>query len=394
MTVNQTLSKGLLFLLAATTGLVVANNYYNQPLLGLMAKYFNVSELEISSVPMLTQVGYAVGLFLIVPLGDMLRRKRLILIDFFFIIAALLAAAYSQTPFQLKMASFFIGLTSVVPQVMVPMAAQLAEDEKRGAAIGTVMTGMFIGILGSRTLSGFVGAHLGWQEMFLIAAGIMAALFFALLKFLPEIYPDFKGTYPQLLKSITKQFVSIPKLRLASVRGAFDFGAFTIFWTTVVFLLEGEPFHMGSDVAGSLGLVGIAGATVASFVGRLSDRFNKNTIIYTGTLVIIFAWIVLGFSSRSLIGIIIGAFVLDLGVQSVHITNQTIIFEGNPSARNRINTVYMVWYFVGGAFGTFIGSLLWQYYKWLGVSVAGLFFGIVILIVHFIGTKFVLNKIK
>ncbi len=389
---QQKLSKGLLFLMATTTGLVVANNYYNQPLLGLMAKYYGVSELEISSVPMLTQIGYAVGLFLIVPLGDMLRRKRLILMDFLLIVISLLAAAFSQTPLQLKIASFFIGLTSVVPQVIVPMAAQLAPDEKRGAAIGSVMTGMFIGILGSRTISGFVGAHLGWQEMYCIAAGIMVILFFALLKFLPEIYPDFKGTYRALLTSIVRQFRTIPKLRLAALRGAFDFAAFTIFWTTVVFLLEEEPFHMGSDVAGALGLVGIAGAVIASFVGKLSDRFNKNTIILFGIVTIILSWIVLGFSSRSLIGIIVGAFILDLGVQSVHITNQTIIFEDNPPARNRINTVYMVLYFVGGAFGTFAGGLLWQYFKWNGVSAGGVFFAVMILVIHLLGNYFMVKK--
>lgn len=391
MTVHK-LSKGLLFLLAATTGLVVANNYYNQPLLGLMARHFQVSELEISTVPILTQIGYAVGLFLIVPLGDKFKRKKLILMDFFLIIAALLAVAFSQTPLQLKVSSFFVGLTSVVPQIMVPMAAQLAEDDKRGAAIGTVMTGMFIGILGSRTISGFVGAHFGWQEMYLIAAVVMVILWIFLWKFLPEIFPDFKGTYGQLLKSIIDQFRNIPKLRLASLRGAFDFGAFTLFWTTVVFLLEGDPFYMGSDVAGALGLVGIAGAMVASFVGKLSDRFNKSTIIYVGTIIIIIAWLILGFSSKSIFGIIIGAFVLDLGVQSVHITNQTIIFEGNPTARNRINTVYMVMYFAGGAFGTFIGGFLWEYFKWNGVSSAGVAFGLMILLVHLIGTKLINQK--
>jgi len=165
-----------------------------------------------------------------------------------------------------------------------------------------------------------------------------------------------------------------------------------LFWTTVVFLLEGEPFHMGSDVAGALGLVGIAGAMVASFVGKLSDRFNKSTIIYAGTFVIIIAWLILGFSARSLIGIIIGAFILDLGVQSVHITNQTIIFEGNPPARNRINTVYMVMYFAGGAFGTFIGGMLWEYFKWKGVSAAGVVLGAMILLVHIIGSKIIQSK--
>ncbi len=375
--------------MAATTGLVVANNYYNQPLLGLMAKHFEVSELQISSVPMLTQIGYAIGLFLIVPLGDKLKRKKLILFDFFFIIAALLSAAFAQSPMQLKIASFFIGLTSVVPQIMVPMAAQLADNNKRGAAIGTVMTGMFIGILGSRTISGFVGAHLGWSSMFLIAAGIMIVSFICLYKFLPEIHPDFKGNYILLLKSIIEQFKTLPQLRLASIRGALDFACFSIFWTTLVFLLESPPFYMGSDVAGAMGLVGIAGALIASVVGRLSDRISKNIIIIIGVFVIMVSWAIIGLSVSSLIGLIIGAFFLDLGIQSVHITNQTIIFEGNPPARNRINTVYMVLYFAGGSIGTFIGGYIWYYFKWAGISIAGFSLAFITLIVHLIGIKII-----
>jgi len=328
---TQGLNKQLLFLMALTTGLVVANNYYNQPLLGIMARSMNVSEMEISSIPMLTQIGYALGLFLIVPLGDMFKRKKMILIDFVFITAALLAMATATSPLQLKVASFFVGLTSVVPQIMVPMAAQLASDEKRGAAIGTVMTGMFIGILGSRTISGVVGAHLGWQTMYWIAAGIMIFLAVLVLVFLPEIKPDFKGTYKQLIKSIVVQFKERPSLRWASIRGAFDFASFSVFWTTLVFLLESPTFNLGSDVAGFFGLVGIAGALIASIVGKLSDRIDKNKLIIGSIFILLLSWVLIGFSHSSLIGLIIGALLLDLGVQSIHITNQTVIFEGNPA---------------------------------------------------------------
>lgn len=373
--------------MAVGTGLVVANNYYNQPLLAIMAASFGISESKISVVPMLTQIGYALGLFLIVPLGDKFRRKKLILTDFIFIIAALLGAALAPSPTWLMIASFFIGLSSVIPQLFVPMAAQLASDEKRGVAIGTVMTGMFIGILGSRTLSGFVGEHLGWRTMYLIAAGIMLLLCLLLKLRLPEIQPDFKGNYLSLLKSIVEQFRTRPKLRLAALRGALDFGSFSIFWTTLVFLLEAPPFNLGSDVAGSFGLVGIAGALMASVVGKLSDKMNKNLLIFIAVLIILAAWIILGVSNNNLLGLIIGALFLDLGIQSVHITNQTIIFEGNPKARNRINTVYMVLYFAGGAFGTFIGGLAWAHFQWIGVSIAGFSMGLLVLLVHLIWRK-------
>ena len=384
---GQGLSKRLLLLMSITTGVVVANNYYNQPLLGLMAKDFGVSELQISSIPMLTQIGYAFGLFFIVPLGDKLKRKKLILADFAFIIIALVGMALSATPFQLKLFSFLIGFTAVIAQLLVPMAAQLSTDDKRGSAIGTVMSGLLMGILASRTLSGYIGAHFGWQAIYYIAAGLIFLLFFCLVRLLPEINPDFKGTYPALLKSIITQFRTQPGLRLASFRGAFDFACFSVFWTTIVFLLEGAPFHMGSDVAGAMGLVGIAGAIVASYVGKLSDRVSKNKLIMMGILIVLLSWVVLGFSGKSMVGLIIGAFLLDWGVQSVHITNQAIIFQGNPTARNRINTVYMVWYFIGGSLGTLVGGAIWFYTGWLGTALSGVILSLMMLVLHIIGSR-------
>ncbi|MCY4780614.1 MFS transporter [Sphingobacterium sp. UT-1RO-CII-1] len=381
------LDSKLLFLMTATTGLVIANNYYNQPLLGLMAAGFGVTELQISNVPMLTQIGFALGLFIIVPLGDKMERKKLILSQFFFMICALLATGWAQSPLQLKIASFFVGFTSVVPQLIIPMAAQLADNKNRGAVIGAVMTGLFIGILGSRTLSGFIGIYLGWQAMFFLAAGMMSILFIFLNKSLPQIQPDFTGNYISLLKSILQKFRSQPKLRLASFRGALDFAGFSIFWTTLVFLLESPPFYFGSDIAGAMGLVGIAGAIVASWVGKLSDKMNKNRLISIGILIILLSWAVIGFSTASIVGLIIGAFLLDWGVQSVHITNQTIIFEGNPADRNQINTVYMVMYFIGGALGTMLGGYLWFYYGWHGVSYGGGIITVIMFLVHIVGNR-------
>lgn len=371
-----------MLLMAITTGMVVANNYYNQPLLADMAGEFEISEAAISDVPMLTQIGYAMGLFLIVPLGDMLKRKKMILIDFAFIIAALISAGMAPGPAALKVSSLFIGLTSVIPQLMIPMAAQLAEDRNRGKAIGTVMTGMFIGILGSRTLSGFIGSYLGWRSMFFIAAGIIAVLWFFLKWKLPEIRPDFKGTYKQLLVSIVEQFKTKPKLRLAALRGSLVFASFSVFWTTLIFLLETPVFNMGSREAGAFGFVGIAGAVIATVVGKLSDTMNKNTIIMVSVFIAMLSWVLLGLGAGSIVVLIIGALFLDLGIQAVHITNQTIIFEDNPPERNRINTVYMVLYFTGGATGTFIGGIVWQHFGWTGVSVAGFGFGVLTLLVH------------
>ena len=382
MNKEHILTPGLLWLMAVTTGVVVANNYYNQPLLGEMAKDFNVSEAEISNIPMLTQVGYALGLFFIVPLGDMFRRKKLILIDFLFILAALFLMATSPTLWLLKMASLCIGISSVIPQIMVPMAAQLAKESNRGKAIGVVMTGMFIGILGSRTLSGFIGDYFGWRTVYYTAIVLMSILWLLLKWKLPEITPEFQGSYKDLLKSVLEQFKIRPKLRLAAIRGGLDFACFSAFWTTLIFLLESSNFELGSKEAGSFGFIGIAGTLLASYIGKLSDNINKNLIISIGIVLIMLSWFILGISDKGIIGLIIGALFLDMGVQSVHITNQTIIFENNPPERNRINTVYMVCYFIGGALGTVVAGWLWQHFQWTGVATFGGILATLTLIIH------------
>ncbi|WP_202913730.1 MFS transporter [Pararcticibacter amylolyticus] len=376
------LTKLNLWLMASASGLVVANNYYNQPLLGKIAQTFQISEARASSVAMLTQIGYAVGLLFIIPLGDMMRRKRLILIDFVLILLALLLASFAPGIHVLMFASFLIGVTSVVPQLFVPMAAHLADAGERGKAIGTVMSGLLIGILCSRTISGVVGEHLGWRAMFMIAAVIMVILWFALWLLLPEVHPEYKGSYKQLMLSLVKYIRTEPALRIASVRGALSFAGFGAFWTTLVFLLNGPPFYQGSDIAGAFGLIGAGGALAASVVGRISDRMDKTKLITITLVMIVLSWVIFGISSASIAGLIIGVILLDLGLQSTHIANQTIIFALHPEARNRLNTVYMVSYFIGGASGTFFAGLAWTNWKWLGVTGVGLSVSLLALLVH------------
>ncbi|MDN3594584.1 MFS transporter [Zunongwangia endophytica] len=379
---EEGLKNSVLYLMSAGAGLVVANNYYNQPLLSLMAKDFQVSESAVSNIPLFTQLGYAFGLLFIIPLGDKFPRKKMVMIDFIFIIASLLAMALAQSLPILIISGFFVGFSCVVPQVFVPMAAQLAKPEKRGSAIGIVMSGLLIGILGSRFISGFVGEYFGWRLMYFIAAGIML-IFWLLLKLkLPELKSDFKGTYKELMQSLWGYFKSEPPVRLAAVRGGLGFAGFSAFWTTLVFLME-ENFNYGSGVAGAFGVLGIAGALAASLIGKLSDRMNKNLLITIATAIMIFAWVVFEFSGYSIVGLVIGVILVDMGLQSLHITNQNIIFSRNPDARNRINTIYMVGYFIGGALGTTTGAYAWELFQWRGVASLGLFYSILILIFHF-----------
>lgn len=379
---NQQLTKGLLWLMAIGAGLVVANNYYNQPLLGMIAREFGESEAATSKVAMVTQIGYAAGLLLIIPLGDMFRRKRIVLIDFVFILASLLLFAFSRSLAVMITASFLIGLTSVVPQVFVPIAAQLSSPEEKGKNVGIVMSGLLVGILASRVFSGIVGEYLGWRAVFLIAAGFMVVLGILIAWLLPNMQPTFKGTYGQLMGSIFRYFKELPNIRLASLRGALGFGSFSIFWTTLTFRLEQAPFFQGSDVAGSLGLVGIVGALGASLTGYISGRINKNILIAIGCLLMILAWGIFGLWGSTYIGLIIGIVLVDMGLQGMHVTNQTIVFSTHPEAANRLNTIYMVSYFVGGSLGTLVGGQVWQYYGWNGVVCAGGAFVVLCLLTH------------
>lgn len=379
---KQYLSKSTLWLMAIGAGLVVANIYYNQPLLGMIANEFGQSESATSRVAMFTQIGYAAGLLLIIPLGDMFKRKKIILIDFFFIIISLLAFAVSKSLIVMILASFFIGLTSVVPQIFVPIAAQLSSPEKKGKNVGIVMSGLLIGILSSRVFSGVLGEYLGWREVFYIAAGMMVVLGILIAWLLPNMQPTFNGTYGQLMGSIFRYAKEIPSLRLASIRGALGFGSFSIFWTTLTFRLEQAPFFQGSDVAGSLGLVGIAGALAASLTGYISGKMNKNRLIAIACAIMILSWGIFGISGNTYAGLIIGIVILDMGLQGMHVTNQTIVFSSHPEAANRLNTVYMVSYFVGGSLGTLVGGKAWEYYGWNGVVSAGAIFIALSLSIH------------
>ncbi len=384
---KQYLTKSTLWLMVLGAGFVVANNYYNQPLLGMIAKEFSESEAATSKVAMFTQIGYAAGLLLLIPLGDMFKRKRIILIDFLFIIASLIIFALSQSLIVMIISGFFIGLTSVVPQIFVPIAAQLSSPEDKGKNVGIVMSGLLVGILASRVFSGLVGEYLGWREVFLIAAGFMIILFILIAWLLPNMQPTFKGTYGQLMRSMLHYTKGIPSLRLASLRGALGFGSFSIFWTTLTFRLEQAPFFQGSDVAGALGLFGIAGALAASLTGYISGKINKNTLISIASILMILSWAILGIGGNTYIGLIAGIIFLDMGLQGMHITNQTIVFSSHPEAANRLNTIYMVSYFTGGSLGTLIGGQVWQYYGWNGVVITGTIFVVLALIIHLLLCK-------
>jgi predicted MFS family arabinose efflux permease len=383
---QPTLSNHVLYLLSISAGLVVANLYYNQPLLHQIAVSFNVSEAKVSNVALFTQLGYALGLLFIIPLGDKISNKKILRIDFLIMILALLAAGFANSLLMLLISSFLVGFTSALPQLFVPMAAQLSDDKNRGRTIGIVMSGLLIGILGSRVISGFVGERFGWRVMFYAAAFLMVVLFLILKYKLPTINPVFKGTYGSLMKSLYHYFKTDASLRLATLRGGLAFAGLSAFWTTLVFLLE-DSFGYGSTIAGAFGILGIVGALGATVIGKISTNISSHSILVVGTVLLILSWVILFFSTHSLIGLMLGVIVVDLGMQSVHITNQKIIFSNAPEARNRVNTIYMVGFFIGGALGTVLGALAWANYQWSGVATLGITLSSILLIIHFIFRK-------
>lgn len=383
---SKQLSNTLLYLMSISAGLVVANLYYNQPLLHQIAVSFHVSESEVSNVALATQLGYALGLLLIIPLGDKISNKTILKWDFLGMLLALIATVFSGSLGVLIFSSFLLGFTSAIPQLFVPMAAQLSNSKNQGSAIGIVMSGLLIGILGSRVVSGFVGEQFGWRAMYAGAGVVMIALYILLRIKLPELKPQYQGSYANLMRSIGSYFKNEPELRIAALRGGLAFAGVSAFWTTLVFLME-DSFGYGSGVTGLFGLLGIAGALAASVVGKLSDRMSKNRIILYASLLLVASWIILFFSTNSLFGLIVGVVVVDLGLQGLHITNQNIIFSKNPEGRNRVNTVYMVSFFMGGALGTSLGAWAWEHYHWMGVSTLGGLLSILILIVHLLFKK-------
>jgi len=306
-------------------------------------------------------------------------------------VLALLAAALSPNINLLLLASFLIGASSLIPQLMIPMAAHLAKADERGKKIGVVMSGLLIGILLSRTVSGFIGAHFGWRAMFFIAAGLMVAIWMLIFLFLPEVEPEYKGSYKKLMTSMIDLVKNEPKLRFAAMRGALCFACFSAFWTTIVFLLK-ENFGLGSDIAGLFGLVGAFGAIAAGLMGRLSDKMDPFKLSFFTLLLVLLSFVIFILSGHSIIGLVIGVIVLDMGVQATHISNQAIIFALNAEARNRINTVYMVSYFIGGAAGTLLVSSFWGDYHWAGVCITGICLSLIAIIVHLANHRSMQNK--
>lgn len=365
----------LVFVMAVATGVSVANLYYAQPLLHTLARAFAVSNGAAGSIITMTQLGYALGLVLLVPLGDLLERRRLIMRISLAAVVVLLAAALSPNLFWFDVACLFVGITAVVAQVLVPFAAHLARNEDRGRVVGRVMSGLLLGILLARVASGFVSDALGWRAVYWIAAGLMLLQAFILNRLLPIEPAQNRQAYGALLLSILHLMRDEPLLRRRIIYGMSVFAAFSALWTSLPFLLAPPPYAYSDSLIGMFGLLGVAGALMASLAGHLHDH-GHTRLATGGTLaLVIISFVLMGMWPYHVAAIIIGIVLLDLGVQGTQILNQSTIYSLHPQARSRLTTAYMTCFFIGGAIGSAVAAAAFTHFGWTGVAVAGSGFG-------------------
>ncbi|WP_241385408.1 MFS transporter [Rhodococcus sp. CH91] len=366
------LTTPVLLLMAVATGLCVGGNYFNQPLLDSIAEALGTSRSAAASTVTVAQVAYALGLLFLVPLGDMFPQRRLAVMLMLVAAAGQGLSGFAPGIGVLVAGTAIAGLFSVAAQVLVPFAATLATPEHRGRAVGTVMSGLLVGILVARSVAGIL-AEIGnsWTTVYRVSAVAMVVVALALWRVLPATPPTVRQGYGSTLRSLVTLTLAHPRLRTRSILGALSFASVSALFSTMAFLLSDPPFGLDDLQIGLVGLAGVAGALGATAAGRLVDRGYGPRATAVGVFTLVASWAALAAGGTSLVWFVVGMVVVDLALNLVHITNQNIVYALDPDARSRVNSVYMTAYFVGAASGSALGTAAWTAGGWSGVCVLG-----------------------
>jgi predicted MFS family arabinose efflux permease len=365
------MTRGRTLLFAVAGGAAVGNLYWAQPLLDDIATSLGTSVALAGLLVTLTQVGYALGILLVVPLGDVLDRRRLVPGVLVASAVALVFAAVAPSFAVLLVALALVGLTTVAGQLLIPLAGDLADPAERGRVVGTIASGVLTGILVSRTVAGLVADAFGWRTIYVVAAVAALVLAVLLRRVVPELPRRERVPYPRLIASVFRTVAAHRAVQVTLVISATVFAVFTMFWTALTFLLSAEPFGYSTTAIGLVGLAGLAGAVAAQRVGRLHDRGLSVPVTGAALGVVLVSLVVAGLGARSIVVVVVAVVLLDVGVQATNVLNQTRLFAIDPAARSRLNTAFVTGNFVGGAIGSALASVLWGVGGWVAVTIGG-----------------------
>ncbi|MGG1343797.1 MFS transporter [Bacillus toyonensis] len=369
---QPSMSHALALLFAAACGMSVANIYFAQPLLDQLSNEFGINHSIIGVVITVTQIFYGVGLLLLVPLGDLLNQRRLIVGQMLLSTTALVIVGTASSSMVLFAGMALVGLLAVVTQTLVAFAATIASPTERGRVVGIVTSGIVIGILLARTFAGILTDVAGWRSVYLFSAALMLLMVFMFIKMLPNVEREVKSlSYPQLIRSVLTLFIQERTLRVRSVLAMLIFADFSILWTSLVLPLSTPPIALSHSAIGAFGLVGVAGALAAARAGKLADQGYGQRTTGIALALLLISWLFISYMEQSLIALVIGIVLLDLSVQAIHVTNQTMILPLHTEARSRLTAGYMVFYSIGSAGGSIASTQIYAHFGWGGVSLLG-----------------------
>ncbi|MFF2793386.1 MFS transporter [Lysinibacillus xylanilyticus] len=372
MNLQPSMSRTVTLLFATACGMSVANIYFAQPLLDQLSNEFNIDHSTIGVVITITQIFYGLGLLLLVPLGDLLNQRRLIIGQMLLSTVALVIVGTASFSVMLFTGMALVGLLAVVTQTLVAFAATMASPTERGRVVGIVTSGIVIGILLARTFAGLLTDLTGWRSVYLVSAALMLVMVCMFLKVLPKVEREVKSLpYHQLIKSVFTLFMQERTLRIRSVLAMLIFADFSILWTSLVLPLSAPPLALSHSVIGTFGLVGVAGALAAAQAGKLADRGYGQRTTGIALVLLLISWLFINYLEQSLLALIVGIVLLDLAVQAVHVTNQTMILPLRTEARSRLTAGYMLFYSIGSAGGSIASTQMYAHFGWGGVCFLG-----------------------